>query len=140
MSFLEKSKRNITLILAAIIVLITLSLFLQSQNKVIYGVSSGTYSVIDEDELLLPNITFDMQNNQFTFTYDFLSSYLNTGKIKIENKKIIATTHDNKYTYIFKIIDNDTIKFVENVSSKVVDILGNVVITDGTEFKFVDQR
>lgn len=140
MSFLEKSKRNITLILAAIIILITLSLFLQSQNQAIYGVSSGTYSVIDEDELLLPNITFDMQNNQFTFTYDFLSSYLNTGKIKIENKKIIATTDDNKYTYIFKIIDNDTIKFVENGSSKVVDILGNVVITDGTEFKFVDQR
>lgn len=137
---MEKSKRNITLILAAIIVLITLSLFLQSQNKVIYGVSSGTYSVIDEDELLLPNITFDMQNNQFTFTYDFLSSYLNTGKIKIENKKIIATTDDNKYTYIFKIIDNDTIKFVENGSSKVVDLVGNVVITDGTEFKFVDQR
>lgn len=137
---MEKSKRNITLILAAIIILITLSLFLQSQNQAIYGVSSGTYSVIDEDELLLPNITFDMQNNQFTFTYDFLSSYLNTGKIKIENKKIIATTDDNKYTYIFKIIDNDTIKFVENGSSKVVDILGNVVITDGTEFKFVDQR
>lgn len=137
---MEKSKRNITLILAAIIVLITLSLFLQSQNKVIYGVSSGTYSVIDEDELLLPNITFDMQNNQFTFTYDFLSSYLNTGKIKIENKKIIATTDDNKYTYIFKIIDDNTIKFVENGSSKVVDILGNVVITDGTEFNFVDQR
>lgn len=136
---MEKSKRNITLILAAIIVLITLSLFLQSQNKVIYGVSSGTYSVIDEEELLLPNITFDMQNNQFTFTYDFLSSYLNTGKIKIENKKIIATTDDNKYTYIFKIIDNDTIKFVENGSSKVVDLVGNVVITDGTEFKFIDQ-
>ena len=136
---MEKSKRNITLILAAIIVLITLLLFLQSQNKVIYGVSSGTYSVIDEEELLLPNITFDMQNNQFTFTYDFLSSYLNTGKIKIENKKIIATTDDNKYTYIFKIIDNDTIKFVENGSSKVVDLVGNVVITDGTEFKFVDQ-
>lgn len=140
MSFLEKSKRNITLILAAIIILITLSLFLQSQNQAIYGVSSGTYSVIDEDELLLPNITFDMQNNQFTFTYDFLSSYLNTGKIKIENKKIIAKTDDNKYTYIFKIIDNDTIKFVENGSSKVVDLVGNVVITDGTEFKFVDQR
>ena len=105
MSFLEKSKRNITLILAAIIVLITLSLFFRFQNKAIYGVSSGTYSVINEDELLLPNITFDMQNNQFTFTYDFLSSYLNTGKIKIENKKIIATTDDNKYTYIFKIID-----------------------------------
>lgn len=137
---LKNAKRNITLILAAIIVLITLSLFLQSQNKVIYGVSSGTYSVIDEYELLLPNITFDMQNNQFTFTYDFLSSYLNTGKIKIENKKIIATTDDNKYTYIFKIIDDNTIKFVENGSSKVVDILGNVVITDGTEFKFVDQR
>lgn len=137
---MEKSKRNITLILAAIIILITLSLFLQSQNQAIYGVSSGTYSVIDEDELLLPNITFDMQNNQFTFTYDFLSSYLNTGKIKIENKKIIATTDDNKYTYIFKIIDNDTIKFVENGSSKVVDLVGNVVITDGTEFKFVDQR
>lgn len=137
---MEKSKRNITLILAAIIILITLSLFLQSQNQAIYGVSSGTYSVIDEDELLLPNITFDMQNNQFTFTYDFLSSYLNTGKIKIENKKIIAKTDDNKYTYIFKIIDNDTIKFVENGSSKVVDLVGNVVITDGTEFKFVDQR
>ena len=136
---MEKSKRNITLILAAIIVLITLSLFFRFQNKAIYGVSSGTYSVIDEGELLLPNITFDMQNNQFTFTYDFLSSYLNTGKIKIENKKIIATTDDNKYTYIFKIIDNDTIKFVENGSSKVVDLVGNVVITDGTEFKFIDQ-
>lgn len=137
---MEKSKRNITLILAAIIILLSLLLFLRFQNKAIYGVSSGTYSVIDEDELLLPNITFDMQNNQFTFTYDFLSSYLNTGKIKIENKKIIATTDDNKYTYIFKIIDNDTIKFVENGSSKVVDLVGNVVITDGTEFKFVDQR
>ena len=137
---MEKAKRNITLILAAIIILITLSLFLHSKNEVIYGVSSGTYSVIDEDELLLPNITFDLQNARFTFTYDFLSSYLNTGKIKIENEKIIATTDDNKYTYIFKIINNDTIKFVENGSSKVVDLLDNVVITDGTEFKFVDQK
>ena len=105
-----------------------------------YGVSSGTYSVAGEDGFFLPNITFDIQNERFVLDFDPLSSCFNTGTIKIEHGKVIATTDDNKYTYIFQVIDNDTLQFVEKGSSKIATRSGDVAVNDGTEFKFVDKR
>ena len=135
---MKKSKLSIIVILTAAVILIGITLFSQSKNDEVYGVSSGTYYVDGKDELFQPHITFDVENSSYTFTYDLLSSCLNMGKIKIEKGRIIATTDDKKYTYVFEIIDNDTIKFIESESSEVVNVSGETVVADGTEFKFVE--
>jgi len=85
------------------------------------------------------NITFDLHKNRFTLVCDPLSSYLNTGTIELDGK-ITATTDDGKYTYIFEVVDNDTIRFVQNGSSDIASRLEGDPLADGTEFKFCDRR
>lgn len=113
-----------------------------SCDKAVYGLSEGVYKAKQEnDDVLTPYVTFDMQNSTFTFSYDPLSSYLSVGKYEIKNGKVTAKTDDGKYTYIFEIIDNDTIAFVEKGSSDikmtVEDEKSSVV--DGTEFIFSEE-
>lgn len=55
--------------------------------------------------------------------------------MEIDNGKVTATTDDGD-TYIFEVPDNDTIKFVQDGSSEVIDTLGNTVVAYGTEFTY----
>lgn len=135
---MTKRRKTILILAAAIALLLLFLLFLQSQNKVIYGVSEGTYAVSPEDPFS-PRITFDLHKYRFTFDYNPLSSYLNTGTIELDGR-ITATTDDGKYTYIFEVVDNDTIRFVQKGSSVIVSRLEGNPIADGTEFKFCDER
>lgn len=133
-------KKRIIAVLTAIIFLMALSYFLKSQDKVIYGLSEGTYCAVGYEDAFSPRITFDLNNYTFEFTYDILSSYINKGSIKIEKGQVAATTDDGKYTYIFDIKDNDTITFVEEGSSKIPAGKGETPIVDKTEFKYADER
>lgn len=133
-----KRRKAMLVLAAAVVLLVLFLLFLQSQNKVIYGVSEGTYAVSEED-IFSPYITFDLHKNRFTLVCDPLSSYLNTGTIELDGK-ITATTDDGKYTYIFEVVDNDTIRFVQKGSSDIASRLEGDPLADGTEFKFCDRR
>lgn len=105
------------------------------------GIKEGTYSVqVNEDFFMSPSITFDLEENHFTFSYDSLSSYLPIGSFRIEDGKVIAVTEDARYAYTFKIIDKDTISFVEKESSKIIMTDGKASVVDGTKFQFETER
>ena len=71
------------------------------RNKFIYGLSEGTYTVEGAENATVPaSITFDLNKDTFSFSYDLLSSYLPHGTWEIEKGKVLATTHDKNYVYI----------------------------------------
>lgn len=99
------------------------------------GYVEGTYISQDSGKV---SISFDWAEKRFSFDYDPLSSYYPAGTIKVEDGVVTATTEDNKYTYIFKIIDNDTICFVQEGSNVVKTVEGETPVIDGTRFTFVE--
>ena len=139
--------KKIAIIISAMIVCIGIAVLAATLNSdnVIYGLSEGTYTVEGAADAIVPaSITFDLDNNTFSFSYDFLSSYLPHGTWKIEKGKVIATTDDQNYVYIFNIIDNVTLEFVQKGSSVIrytdENINTNPPIVDGTKFVFSDPR
>lgn len=64
-------------------------------------------------------------DNTFTFSYDPLSSYLPYGKYIMGNGKIVCSTSDGAYTYIFDILDDNKVSFNAGLSS-------NITMTDET--------
>ena len=106
-----------------------------------YGLSEGTYTAsVSEEVPFPPRVTFNLSDDTFTFSYDALSSYLAYGTFEISDGRIIAKTDDGKYTYLFRIRDNDTIVFVAEGSSEIVMIQGEPSVVDGTEFRFSEDN
>ena len=59
------------------------------RNKFIYGLSEGTYTVEGAENATVPaSITFDLNKDTFSFSYDLLSSYLPHGTWEIEKGKV----------------------------------------------------
>lgn len=120
-------------------ILIPLTALCACKDDTVYGISSGAYVLQSEtDTPIKPTVSFNTDDNTFTFHYDPLSSYLSHGSFEVANSKITAHTDDDKYTYIFKIVDNDTVCFVENGSSEIAMTPQDnpPTVTDGAEFKF----
>lgn len=65
-------------------------------------------------------LTLDPAAEEFTFSYDVLSSYFSFGNYEIVDDKLVATTSDGLYHYTFTIIDEKTLVFVEAESSSVI--------------------
>lgn len=117
---------------------IALSLFVLTLfgcGKVHYGLSSGTYTLQVEEgttDVMLfarPQITFDAKDRTFTARISIASSYFAAGKYEIDNGYVTAKTDDGLYTYVFEIVDNDYIKFVQEKSTE-------CGFADGALFKF----
>ena len=132
---------------SAIIVCVGVAILgiLLNSGKVIYGLSGGTYTVENAENAIIPaSITFGFKKDTFSFNYDLLSSYLPRGTWEIKKGKVIATTDDQNYVYIFDIVDNDTLEFVQKGSSTITytdeNINTNPPIVDGTKFIFSDPR
>jgi len=122
------------------IALLGLLLLIQSQNKIIYGVSQGTYTAVDGDGGFFPSLTLDVRKNRFVFSYDPFSSYLNAGTFSLKKGKLFAETDDGKFTFVFAVIDNDTIQFVQKGSSEIPVRPEGPPVVDGMAFKFSDER
>ncbi len=138
-------KKIITLSVVIMCAGIAILGILLNRNKTIYGLSEGTYIVAGAEDSILPaSITFDLDKETFSFRYDLLSSYLPHGTWKIEKGKVILTTDDQNFVYIFDIIDNDTLEFLQKGSSAITYIdkntNSNPPIVDGTKFVFSDPR
>jgi len=88
-------------------------------------------------QTLPPSITLDLTENRFIFSYDPLSSYLSAGTIRIEDRKMKATTDDEKYTYVFALKDKHTLVFLQGDSAAITMIEGEPTVSDGTEFKHI---
>lgn len=106
----------------------------------VYPNQNGTYIMYVKDleeSNALPKLQLDMYNKKFVFSYDMLSSYLSTGSVKQDGAELIMTTEDNKYTYVFKIINTYTLQFVKDKSSSVelTDNNFGIPIEDGAYFQ-----
>lgn len=95
--------------------------------------------VLDEDSegIFAPYLSLDESNNTFLFTYDILSSYMPTGTYEIADGVLTAQSDDGKYTYLFDVIDDNTIEFKRDGSSdvKLTDGHSGMQIYDGAQFK-----
>lgn len=112
--------------------LLCLFLFSCTTNPV---VQEGKYVMKEKVDPPSPSIEFS-KDNGFTFTYDYLSSYRAIGSYEIKDNKVISTTSDGLFTYVFEIKDKDTLLFKEEGSSSIRMTEGKTPISDGTEFIF----
>ncbi|MBQ8515278.1 MAG: hypothetical protein IJ496_07760 [Ruminococcus sp.] len=88
-------------------------------------ITSGAYIMDipeDSEALTAPCLTLDDTDGSMQLDSDYLSSYLCTGSYKISDGRLTAVTDDGKYTYIFEIIDENTLKFLQTESSEIINI------------------
>ena len=77
-----------------------------------------------------------LDQGQFTFVYDPLSSYLNWGYFTRKGNRLICTTEDGFHTFLFDVIDSETVAFVASGSEElmVFEEITSDQIVDGTRF------
>lgn len=73
------------------------------------------------------------KNGKFILNYDS-SPYLDIGEYSIKNEILTAKTSDGKYTYCFKVIDNNTLTFLEDKSVNVRSTDSMSLLYDGAKF------
>ncbi len=95
--------------------------------------NTKTYTLKDNSEEFISQIIIDESDNTFTFSYDVMSSYLAYGQYTESEGQLKLKTDDGKYHYTFDIIDENTLKFKQENSSRINRITGNG-IADGAEF------
>lgn len=95
--------------------------------------NTKTYTLKDDSEEFISQIIIDESNNTFMFSYDVMSSYLAVGQYTESKGQLKLKTDDGKYHYTFDIIDENTLKFKQENSSRINRITGNE-IADGAEF------
>ena len=93
-----------------------------------------------ESSTTIPSLTINTLDKTFSFTYDALSSYLSVGTFEISNGILTASTDDGERTYIFSIVDDNTLKFVAKGSFeiKLTDDRIGTLVTDQAMFKLVN--
>lgn len=85
-------------------------------NKVIktYTLMDGTYKLNIEGDGIIPTLT--IEDGEFIFSYDPLSSYLSIGSYTVADNLLRLTTYDKKYHYVFK-LEEDGLVFQRGLSS-----------------------
>ena len=113
-------------------------------SKVQYGISEGTYEMeYKEGFEILPTVRFIMEEDkngkpiqQFILSYNAGTPTTYTGEFELDGKVNLISKGDKKF--IFEVVDNDTIKFVEKGSDEIVE--DGPHIEDGTEFIYVEKN
>lgn len=112
-------------------------------GETVYGLSHGVY-VMETDAAFAPEIAFSMQEKQagggFTFAFEANSGYENAGTWHIEDGHVYCSNRDGLYAYVFEVLDNDRIAFVQKGSSPTLNNNAAVVVTDGAVFRFAPER
>lgn len=140
-AILNYKKPAFWLIVAAIAACIAAAVCFLTDPKdnIVYGLSNGRY-VADDSRLNYVDVSFDLPEGRFRLTPDVFSSTLIEGTFEIDDGKVICTEESVKGTYIFKIIDNDTISFTARGSSELLargSDTSLIKLANGTEFHFV---
>lgn len=74
-----------------------------------------------------------------TFRYGGIAvSYFVSGSYTLGEGTITAVTEDGENTYIFRLIDDETIAFVSEGSSEIYSLSTSSLIEDGALFKLLD--
>lgn len=125
--------------LAVLCMAVVVFLATNGVEKKVYDSYVLQASVSGEEEMFLPSIGLDSQEKTFSFGFDILSSYLSVGTYEIKDDILIAVTNDRKYQYRFKVIDENTLEFVQEGSSevKLINEEMGIAVQDGATFKKV---
>jgi len=103
----------------------------------VYKLTGTTES--DSEYTFTPYLKLNMSDDSFVFYFDPLSSYMAYGSFSIEDGLVVCKTSDNMFTYIFNIVNKDTVSFNASLSAPIVFIDNNLSceITDGSVFELV---
>ena len=101
---------------------------------------SGDYQLAvenGEEWALLPTLTLEAEEQQFSFSYDPLSSYWPVGSYTVEGNQVIAATDDGRFRYVFTVVDEHTLAFDGEESDEVglTDSRVGPEIQDGSRFE-----
>lgn len=101
------------------------------------GVQSYIMVIEAPNNIFVPRLELDRNNETFSIMHDVLSSTIIGGTYKIQDNMLVAKTDDNKSTYQFEIVDSRTLKFVQSNSSEIAltDENVGIPISDGSIFK-----
>lgn len=98
-------------------------------NTVTYRMST------QQQEGMAPHLTLNTVTKTFAFVSSMLSSYFPMGTYEITGDVLTATTDDGTQTYLFKVIDNNTLRFIQKGSSEVIQYeMEEPKVVDGAEF------
>lgn len=83
-----------------------------------------------------PVVSLDAAEETFTFAYDLLSSYLPYGSYALKGRFITCRTSDGRQSYVFRVVDENTLAFEAGKSSEValMDAELGVGVSDGAVF------
>ncbi|NDO46488.1 hypothetical protein [Clostridium sp. MD294] len=135
--------RKYIFIIVTICFLFVLMICNKNDTKIM---TSGIYKMKlsqeqQNSEKVAPTISIDTKQKSFIFCYDALSYYMNIGIYKINDNILTCTTSDDKYHYIFEMIDENTLCFLEEQSSKITifDTTFGVVPQNGAIFEKIEK-
>lgn len=77
------------------------------------------YYCNDSEDVIKPQLRLSTTGNRFQFTLSGLSSYVPTGSYIVTDDTIVLSTDDGFMSYVFNIIDKNTLEFVESKSSTI---------------------
>lgn len=103
-------------------------------------VVDGTYVLENEGNVENVKILFDIANGRFTIKIrnrEFLS-----GNAEVRDGKIRATTDDEKFTYVFDIEDEKTLRILEDESDELVTVSGerdSINVSEGSKFVLIEE-
>ncbi len=66
---------------------------------------------VQGDPTTIPKLHLNGEDDTFTLAVDVMSSYLGQGSYEVFNNTITATTQDKANTFIFDMLDENTISF-----------------------------
>lgn len=90
----------------------------------------GTYTLETSEDSIKPTIELG-EDGKFTFVFSAFSSYIGYGAYEIDRNKLVLRTDDEKYTYLFDIVNNTLVFNADNSS----EITGVANIPTGAIFK-----
>lgn len=131
-------KYKIPLIL--LLVLLLAGFLARNENRIIYGISEGTYRMVtEEDSTLQPLIHFYMEDKgtRFVLGADERISFAYRGTVELDGRVNLYCENGGQ-KWIFEVVDNDTLRFVQRGSSEFP--LKDGSLPDGAVFQYADER
>ena len=101
---------------------------LDENDKTIHDISEGSYQAQGGSKET--TIKFDLEEKTFVMNFEVTSSVIIIGNFEVEENQIIAISESGSERYVFDIVDEETISFVEKESTR------NERWKDGTKFVF----
>ncbi len=126
---MKKKFLNMFIIIAIFIAIVACA---SSVKTVIHDSSEGSYQAQGISQEV--SIKFDLENKTFVMNFEVTSSMIVLGNIEVEENQIVAVSESGLEKYVFKIVDEQTISFVEDESA------GSILWEDGTQFIFRTSR